>query len=85
MWNGGKVQAMKGKTDDLIMALAIGTWMYDTSPSAIGKKSGDLSKSMAAAFGTNRNKLENSVLRQNVQNPYSPDPLFRARKYGWVI
>jgi hypothetical protein len=85
VWNGGKVQAMKGKTDDLIMALAIGTWMYDTSPSAVGKKSGDLSKSMAAAFGTNRNKIENSVLRQNVQNPYSPDPLFRARKYGWVI
>jgi hypothetical protein len=32
IWHGNKAQAQKGKNDDLVLALAIGIWLYDTSP-----------------------------------------------------
>jgi hypothetical protein len=31
VWNENRVQAMKGENDDLVMSLAIGTWLYDAS------------------------------------------------------
>ena len=52
VWKGQKVQAMKGKNDDLVMALAIGVWLYDTS-SDYSKSSVDINKAMLAGFAVN--------------------------------
>ena len=32
VWKGNKPQAMRGYNDDLVMSLAIGVWLFDTSP-----------------------------------------------------
>jgi hypothetical protein len=83
VWQSGKVKAMKGKTDDLIMALAIGTWLYDTTPSNIGKKNTDVNKAMLQAFGTNSNSFEDSSLNKHVdvRSPFGPTP----KKFTWIF
>ena len=83
VWNSGKLQAMKGKTDDLMMALAIGCWLYDTSPQAVGKKSQDVNKAMINAFGTNKNSFEDSVINQHLgqQSPYGKKP----KEFRWIF
>ena len=49
IWRGNKAQAQKGRNDDLMMALAIGVWLYDTSP-VHSKHSYDLNKAMLDGF-----------------------------------
>ena len=66
VWKNGKAQAMRGQTDDLIMALAIGVWLYDTSPQ-LSKTGTDLNKSMLAAFAVNSTAMEDTVMDQNGQ------------------
>jgi len=57
IWKGSKAQAMKGKNDDLVMALAIGVWLYDTNV-YYSKNTSDLNKAMLDGFGVN-NKNDN--------------------------
>ena len=64
VWKNGKAQAMKGQNDDLIMALAIGVWLYDTSPQ-LSKTGTDLNNAMLAAFAVNSTQVEDTVLDQN--------------------
>ena len=64
IWKNGKAQAMRGQNDDLIMALAIGVWLYDTSPQ-LSKIGTDLNKAMLAAFAVNSTKVEDTVIDQN--------------------
>ena len=66
VWKNGKAQAQKGQNDDLIMALAIGVWLYDTSPQ-LNKFAVDLNTAMLAAFGTSRNSKDDSVLNADPQ------------------
>ena len=66
VWKNGKAQAMKGQNDDLIMALAIGTWLYDTSPQ-LSKHGTDLNKAMLAAFAVNATPIEDTVIDQDGQ------------------
>jgi len=49
VWKGQKAQAMKGYNDDLVMSLAIGVWMYDTS-SDYSKNSNALNEAMLKAM-----------------------------------
>jgi len=49
VWNDNRVQAMKGENDDLVMSLAIGTWLYDASAEH-GKDSGALNQAMLAGM-----------------------------------
>ena len=65
VWKNGKAQAMS-QTDDLIMALAIGVWLYDTSPQ-LSKTGTDINKAMLAAFAVNSTPMEDTVLDQNGQ------------------
>jgi hypothetical protein len=60
IWKNGKAQAQKGQNDDLIMALAIGVWLYDTTPH-LSKIGTDLNKSMLAAFGTSSTSIDDTV------------------------
>ena len=64
VWKNGKAQAMRGQNDDLIMALAIGTWLYDTSPQ-LSKHGTDLNKAMLAAFAVNSTQIEDTVIDQD--------------------
>ena len=66
VWKNGKAQAMRGQTDDLIMALAIGVWLYDTSPQ-LSKTGTDLNKAMLAAFAVNTTSMEDTVIDQDGQ------------------
>tara|TARA_Y100000310_G_scaffold339011_1_gene430325 strand:+ start:4691 stop:6301 length:1611 start_codon:yes stop_codon:yes gene_type:complete len=54
IWKGSKAQAQKGKNDDLVMALAIGVWLYDTDPS-YHKQNVDVNAAMLNAFAINKN------------------------------
>ena len=63
VWKNGKAQAMRGQNDDLIMALAIGVWLYDTSPQ-LSKSGTDLNKAMLAAFAVNSTPMEDTVIDQ---------------------
>ena len=80
IWKGSKAQAQKGQNDDLVLALAIGVWLYDTS-SGHNKQAVDLNAAMLKAFGVNRNTAEDSVLPSTevfAHNPYKPQLLNAA-------
>ena len=74
VWTGQKAQAQKGKNDDLVMSLAIGVWLYDTSP-VHSKQSYDVNKAMLNAFAVNSNAAKDSVISpwsdRNI-NPFRP-------------
>ena len=64
VWKNGKAQAMRGQNDDLIIALAIGVWLYDTSPQ-LSKKGTDVNKAMLAAFAVNSTPVEDTIIDQH--------------------
>ncbi len=74
IWTGSKAQAQKGKNDDLVMSLAIGVWLYDTSP-VHSKHAFDINKAMLSAFAVNSNSAKDSVISpwssRNI-NPFKP-------------
>jgi hypothetical protein len=53
VWKGKRLQAQKGSHDDLIMALAIGTWLFEADAN-LSKSSYDVNKAMLAGFGVNK-------------------------------
>jgi len=64
VWNDNRVQAMKGENDDLVMSLAIGTWLYDTSAEN-NKDSNTLNQAMLAGMSVksmNFNGAANDIL-----------------------
>ena len=74
IWKGTKAQAQRGMNDDLVMALAIGVWLYDTSPTH-NKNSVDVNKAMLAAFAVNSNSSTKDLVPGSdafVKNPYAP-------------
>ena len=75
IWTGSKAQAQKGKNDDLVMSLAIGVWLYDTSP-VHSKHSFDINKAMLGAFAVNSNAAKDSVIKspwaERQINPFRP-------------
>jgi hypothetical protein len=63
VYMGSKAQAMKGKNDDLIMALAIGTWLYEQNEQKKENEHCSMVIAMLAAFGVNKVKIEEEDLR----------------------
>ncbi len=49
VWNDNRVQAMKGENDDLVISLAIGTWLFDTTAEH-GKDAESINKAMLAGM-----------------------------------
>jgi len=58
VWKGQKAQAQKGKNDDLVMAAAIGVWLFDSDPK-VNKQNVDLNKAMLDGFAVNRRPVAN--------------------------
>ena len=92
----GKLRAAKGKHDDLIMALAIGCWLYEGKKQETVKKV-DYDKALLAAFAVNsrgRGVLEKYVDPRVNSRPFSPlpDHVIATQRnpgpleeYDWVI
>ena len=75
VWKGNKAQAMRDKNDDLVMSLAIGIWLYDTSAGR-NKQSVDINATMLAAMGVHKNSPP-ATLDPNLRdfarvNPFKP-------------
>jgi hypothetical protein len=51
VWKGQKAQAMNGQHDDLVMSLAIGSWLFDLY-GAGGESRADLNKAILAGMST---------------------------------
>ncbi len=62
VWQGQKAQARKGANDDLIMSMAIGVWLYDTSPQ-YNKQTVDVNAAMLAGFAVNSTEIGDTVLK----------------------
>ena len=74
VWKGNKAQAQKGRNDDLVIAAAIGTWLFDSDPKR-NNQTVDLNKAMLAGFAVNSRPLSNG--NQNkwghaMKNPFKP-------------
>lgn len=61
VWKNGKAQAQRGQNDDLIISLAIGIWLYDTSPQ-LSKQGTDINKVMLEAFAVNSTGIQDTVM-----------------------
>jgi hypothetical protein len=73
----GKLRAMKGKNDDLVMSLAIGCWLYDGKKHEEPKSGMTIEQAMLAAFGVNsrgRGAMEKYVDPSVHRKPFSPVP-----------
>jgi hypothetical protein len=58
IWKGGKAQAMRGNyNDDLVISLAIGMWLYDSS-SDHSRNSAALNKAMLEGMSVKTNTLD---------------------------
>lgn len=66
VWKGNKAEAMNGYNDDLVMSLAIGTYISDTEYANIGSGQ-DINKAMLAAMSVNSTKYESERLTQSAQ------------------
>ena len=77
VWSGTKAQAQKGKNDDLVISLAIGVWLYDTSPS-YNKHTVDVNKAMLEAFAVSNRRVDSSRTSpfashsKFAKNPFKP-------------
>lgn len=82
VWKGNKAQAQKGSNDDLVMALAIGVWLYDTTPE-YNKQTVDVNSAMLAAFAVNRNVNAPDTSRMHMNNnPFKPTVMGSAPVSG---
>ena len=66
-WQSGKVQAKRGFNDDLVMSLAIGTWLYDAS-SDYSKDSKALNAAILGGFKVQRSEYQS----ESAKNNFSP-------------
>jgi len=71
VWKGTRAQAQKGKNDDLVMALAIGVWLYDTSVD-YSKHVVDINRAMLDGFAVNKTKSDGQ--QQNPFEGYTMNP-----------
>ena len=99
IWKNGKAQAQKGKNDDLVMSLAIGVWLYDTTP-ALTQQGQSLMNAMMQAFAVNstgdepqRSPFVNSIydFRYDTSTPVlvGEDPVAKPYKdapdFWWLL
>ena len=75
IWKGTKPQAMRGKNDDLVMALAIGCWLFEASDKYC-KQTVDLNTAMLKAMGINKTNaqgiLDPRLKSMQNSNPFKP-------------
>ena len=75
MWTGTKPQALKGYNDDLVISLAIGSWLFDSSADYSNHTS-TLNQSMLKAMSVSQNAYtsQHNIVDKNdvkIINPFS--------------
>ena len=68
-WQSGKAQAKRGFNDDLVMSLAIGTWLYDAS-SDYSKDSKAINDAMLSAFKVERKEYKSESSKSSLSPIY---------------
>ena len=81
VWKGQKAQAMKGQHDDLVMSLAIGTWLFDLYGGGSGHSNADLNNAMLAAMSTESRPA--SELSQERRAPFPNNPFKPVQQESW--
>jgi len=74
IWKGNKPQAMKGYNDDLVISLAIGMWLYDTSPE-YNKDAMKINAEMLKAMSFTRSQYDDKNMTGHITdnlNPFVP-------------
>ncbi len=61
VWSGSKPQAMRNRNDDLIISLAIGSWLFDVSD-AHSKGSGKINSALLAGMSVSTKSLDSNLL-----------------------
>ena len=92
-WVGQTAKAMKGYNDDLVMALAIGVWLYDANFD-YSKYGQDMTKAMISAFAVNKIDHDEKPLVPHHRNPFSAisvdnvgskaNPLSTYNQFSWL-
>lgn len=86
IWNNGKPQAMKGHHDDLLMPLAIGSWVFDQ---AFQTKEKENSFKKAALNATkiqrkSLNSAQTNYKKKNYLTPSQRDAARYQKRFAWV-
>jgi len=63
IWNGKKVEAMKGYNDDLVMSLAIGCWLMDSNTDTYNVSQMQHADAMLKGMQMNNTKADKSVMK----------------------
>lgn len=75
VWQNDKAQAMRGKNDDLVMAYAIGVWLYDAA-GGYSQNSASENQAMLAGMSTSGKQFNQPEVRGNARqsswNPFVP-------------
>ena len=74
-WQSGKAQARRGFNDDLVMSLAIGSWLYDAS-SEYSKSSKDLNSAMLASMSVQIKEYDQTP--EAARTGMNTIPIFRS-------
>lgn len=75
VWNGKKVGAMKGYNDDLIMSIAIGTWLADSNSDQYNVSQIELHDALLKGMEVNNTNAKDTIISpfyQNQFNSYNP-------------
>lgn len=89
VWRSSKAQAQKGKTDDLIMAAAIGCWLFDVESDSTVEDKFDY-KYMLEAFSVNSTQDNlTPKIRDYANNRYSVpeknDSIGPYKEFDWIF
>ena len=71
IWKGSKPQAMRGYNDDLVISLAIGVWLYDTSPD-YSHDAMAMNEAMLKAMSFTRSDYEDKSMTGHITDKMHP-------------
>jgi hypothetical protein len=71
VWQNEKAQAMKGKNDDLVMAMAIAAWLFDAS-GGYSESSQSINNAILEGMGTSRKEYRQPEVRGKRAVPWNP-------------
>ena len=80
VWKGQKPQAMRGQHDDLVMSLAIGTWLFDLYGGG-GASRADLNKAILAGMSTESRAA--SEITSERPSPFPANPFKPVDQESW--
>ncbi len=75
IWNGKKITAMKGYNDDLIMSIAIGSWIAGSNTNTYNATQIQQADAILKGMEVNNTKIDNTIISpfyQNNQNSINP-------------